>query len=497
MTTLPITASDAYKFSMAEAGAALRQETFYYSHRKGGWGGWHYMPIDVAEFFKKNTPVATSEDYAFLNKHGYDVGASARKAYASFDKVKVNAVPKGSWFYNKEPAFSISGPSAAASWPEPLALMLHFRIQVATAAIESSGTGNYEKFKYATCQAEKDIMVEMFDSLGFKVPEITVREGDYYRAVFERAQKLVQLVGDPNRLFEVGMRAVSCLEQHEVALHAIKEAGILRTSDTILAQKLGMIPVGTMGHEHPQRFGEDYGSYTGMRDRFPGFLFYLPDTYDAMSSGIPSALRVIAEQPDRDAGIRFDSEFNIRSQYLFTASRAREMGLLPRLALESGWDYKLTEEFENLRKMIDWPADRQAYGLGGYLVKPDWPHFGRDDVAANYKLCQTGSRATMKFGDEPNSGKQSIPGNPVIWRPHPFVAESGKPAGYIAQAGEEFAVHHNASLLSGSAAKGTLHPPRAPLPPVLSPETQGLIARCRADRREVIVTAVMRDSEDR
>ena len=35
-----ITNSDGYKFSMAEAGAALRTETFYYSHRKGGINGW-------------------------------------------------------------------------------------------------------------------------------------------------------------------------------------------------------------------------------------------------------------------------------------------------------------------------------------------------------------------------------------------------------------------------------------------------------------------------
>jgi len=39
-----ILASDGYKFSMAEAGFPLRPETFYGSHRRGGW---QCVPLDI------------------------------------------------------------------------------------------------------------------------------------------------------------------------------------------------------------------------------------------------------------------------------------------------------------------------------------------------------------------------------------------------------------------------------------------------------------------
>lgn len=497
LRTKSITESDVYKFSMAEAGAALRIETFYYSHRRGGVNGWHYMPVDVDKYVRSCLPSPTNEDYDFLRSHRYDVGAAFREAFKSYDHLQVVGVPKGSWFYNREPAFSVSGHSAVGSWLEPHTISLHFRVQVATLVVVDqpvAGRPLDERFKFATCEAERDIIREVFDSLGKPCPDIEVRSDEYYRDVLARAQKLVNIVHNPDRIFEVGMRATSCLEQHEIALRAIKEAGIKRTSNGYLAQKLDMIPVGTMGHEHAQRCGDDYEAFVTMRDRFPGFLFYLPDTFNTLRSGIPSALRVIAESPERDAGIRFDSEHSIRGHYTFTIARAREMGIEPRLALESGWNDKLTEEFEHLRKMAEWPEDRQAYGYGGYLVKPEWPSFLRDDVSAVYKLSQTGCNARMKFGDEPGSAKASIPGVPVIWRPSPMEMGPGTPAGYIAQSGEDWKPPVPAAVLTGAySGYSGLSPVRAKSRPLeMSPATLQLIAACEKQRDEAIARAALR-----
>ncbi len=486
-----VTASDGYKFSMAEAGAALRIESFYYSHRLGGVNGWHYMPVDPEAFVKSLLPTPKDEDYKYLSEHSYEVGASFRKAFLQRDKLKVVGVPKGGWFFNREPAILIQDYSAAVSWLEPLMLQLHFRIQIATAA----KTGKLdERCRFATCEREREIILETFESLGSKAPPIEVRADEYYSSVLDRASDLVSIVKDPNRIFEVGMRAVSCMEQHEIALAAIKEAGILRTSNVYLAQRLGMIPVGTMGHEHPQRIGDDYEAFIAMRDRFPGFLFYLPDTYSTIQSGIPSALRVIAEQPDRDAGIRFDSEHGIRGHYMFTIAKAIEMGLQPRLALESGWNRDLTVEFEALREMVKWPMDRQAYGYGGYLVKPPWPTCLRDEVSAVYKLSQTGSMNVMKFGDEPGSAKASIPGRPVIWRPKPVQMTANTPAGYIAQEGEDWEPPVESVLLSGRQEHAALAPyqTKALRPPVFSPATQELMRQCEVRRNEAIARAALR-----
>lgn len=489
--TRPVTESDGYKFSMAEAGAALRTETFYYSHRKGGLNGWHYMPVDAGEFVKSRLPVPKEEDYAYLREHSYEVGAAFRKAFTLQDQLKVTGVPKGSWFYNREPAYSVTGASAIGSWLEPHTISLQFRIQVATAI---KGGLIDERFKNATCMAERRIIEETFDQLKVKLPwEIQVRQSEYHDSVYARAKKLVDLVENPDRIFEVGMRAVSCSTQHMIALEAIRAAGIRRTSNVFLAQKLNMIPVGTMGHEHIQRIGDDYEAYCWMRDRFPGFLFYLPDTFSTLYSGVPSALRVIGEEPGRPAGIRFDTEHGIRGHYTFTVARAMEMGLKPRLALESGWNYDLTVEFEELRRQVRWEADLQAYGYGGYLVKPSWPTFQRDDVSAVWKLCRTGSLDVMKFGDEPGSAKESIPGRPIIYRPNPLYVGQFTPVSYIVQEGEKWLPPQGATLVSGTSEDSRLDPTKlGGVAPELSPATKDAIAACRKRRDEVLARAALR-----
>jgi nicotinate phosphoribosyltransferase len=259
MNEIRITMTDGYKFSMAEAGFPLRTETFYYTHRRGGANGWHFMPVDPKEYVKSLLKIEETNiglDYKYLDEHSYSVGAAARKAFSMTDSVKVTSIPKGSWFYNRESAFSASGPSALGSWLEPNALMLHFRVQVATQA----KINNLPTKLIATCEREKEIIIESCEAAGRKPPEIEVRSEEYYNSIHDKAKALIDAVKDPDRLFEVGMRAVSCIEQHEIALRAIRDLGIMRTANVYLAQQLGMTPVGTMGHEHVMRFGNSYQS---------------------------------------------------------------------------------------------------------------------------------------------------------------------------------------------------------------------------------------------
>src|SRR5262249_56077498 len=90
---------------------------------------------------------------------------------------------------------------------------------------------------------------------------IEVDSDAYYRRVLATAKALVDAVKNPDRIFEVGMRSASCLEQHEIALRACLEAGIQRTSNVLLARTLGMIPLGTMGHEHVQRYAPAHPAF--------------------------------------------------------------------------------------------------------------------------------------------------------------------------------------------------------------------------------------------
>ncbi len=481
-------ATDGYKFSMAEAGYPLRRETFYYSHRKGGWS---FLPIDVVAWIRGLLPRATAPDYDYLATNHYFLGGAYRDAISRVGEVTVRGLPRGSWFFDREPVFSVSGPSALGSWLEPLALRLNRTIQVATCALREPARLR-EHIGTVTCNEERDIALAALDAVGVAIDfTIEVAPERYYADVRRRAERLVAIVADPDRLFEVGMRAAACEEQHAIALSALRDVGIRRTSNVALAHRLGMTPVGTMGHEHVQRHGSDRAAFMAMRDRFPGFIFYLPDTFDTIGAGIPAALRTMADDPSRNSGIRFDSEHGVRGHYLYAVCRAREQGLLPYLGLESGWNEALTVEFEALREAIGWPADRQGYGIGNYFVKPEWGHFGRDTVSAVYKLCDSGGRGVMKFGDEPGQGKESLPGRPVLWRPHLGMAGWNGPLGFVAQEGENWTPPVAAAMLTG-----------ADTPPLavrftaeslreirtkgrgmgVSPETEHLIGACRARR---------------
>ncbi|HWB80692.1 MAG TPA: hypothetical protein VG755_37270, partial [Nannocystaceae bacterium] len=271
-----------------------------------------------------------------------------------------------------------------------------------------------------------------------------VREDDAYRdRVRASVRALVAAVGDPERVFEVGMRSAVCLEQHHLALEACRAEGVMRTSNVALALELGMRPIGTMGHEHVQRWGADLPAFQAMRDMRSSAPSYLLDTFDTMGSGIRAAVEVMRERPHACA-IRYDSG-NKFIQYLHACELLREQRLEPTHVLEDGLDLEATRHFEQLREFTKWPAQSQVYGYGGSIVAaPMTNPLTRDRVSAVFKLSATGHEPRMKFGNESGAGKRSVPGRPVVWR---RIRGDG-PIGIIGQVGEE--VPENYVLLSGN-----------------------------------------------
>jgi nicotinic acid phosphoribosyltransferase len=241
-----------------------------------------------------------------------------------------------------------------------------------------------------------------------------------------------------------------------------------------------MIPVGTMGHEHVQRYGSDLAAFRAMRERRPQRSSYLLDTFDTLRSGLPTALGLVCAEPERGDSIRFDSG-DKEGQYRIATREAQRLGVRPVQILEDALDAEATARFEALRRELGWSPQEQFYGYGGHLVaKPAFSPFTRDRVAAIYKLSQTGPTPTMKFGDEQGRGKWSLPGRPVVLR---RVRGPG-PAGLIAQ--EDEPVPDGYRRYTGEAA---LLPLPADAEPTVapSPATRALVDALDRKRQEAFV----------
>ena len=418
----PILKTDHYKLTMAEAGWPLRHETFYYSHRKGGP---HLLPFDVEKELHKLNPFAnfsgTYEERHWLEtQNRTPLGAWFHGLKREDFQFQVKAPARGSWLSDRDPMFTVSGSSFAVSWLEPLVLQWNYIIQVATLAV-TNPKALQKEVKTVTCNEQKLLILNTLDrvtELGYKVPHmiIEVDRNKYSDYVFNKIKALIAVVKNPNRIFEVGMRGVSCMEQHMAALEAAADAGLKATSNVSGATAFGLKSVGTMGHEHVQRYGSDETAYRAMVERMPGSIFFLLDTFDTYKSGIPSAFKIIAEQPDRNHAVRFDSG-DIEKQFLFAVKKAEEMGIKPIFCLEDGWNLEKTIKFEQLRKKLGLPPEQVLYGYGGHIVNSPFTTLTRDRVSAVWKLTQSGGTPTMKFKDtgSRSKGKESIPGQPALY----------------------------------------------------------------------------------
>jgi len=265
VTSISVLSTDAYKFSMAQAGFPLRRETFYFSFRRGGI---HYVPVDLERSVREllASLAGGSRAHEFARRHGYGFTDAMEAALAVQGGIEIEAVPRGSWVCEREPILTITGPSFLVSWLEPMLLWLNYPIQLATALRGLEGAPVPSAWVTATC-AEHARVIESALADADRGDVEVVREDDAYRGrVQQVVADLVRAVGDPNRVFEVGMRSAVCLEQHRIALEACRAEGVLRTSHVGLALELDMQPVGTMGHEHVQRWGADLAAFGAMRD---------------------------------------------------------------------------------------------------------------------------------------------------------------------------------------------------------------------------------------
>lgn len=472
--------TDAYKLPMAQAGFPLRTESFYLSFRKQGA---YYIPFDIAEILRALLPtgqgVTLIEDQ-FLRgyeSNGYDLSPAMIKALDG--KVTVTCPPKGSWVYGKEPLAVVQGPGFKVSWLEPMCIWLHFPIQIATAAMKG------ERAFKATCKSEAFIIQLTLDACGILDATVTTHKVEYQQACEQNARELREAVG-PASLFEVGMRAATCMEMHEIALQACKANGINSTSNLFLAHKLGMRPVGTTGHEHQQRWAvlagsdlPDVAGYRAIRDMRSRSPSYLPDTVDADNMGLPAAVQIIRETPDRECFVRFDQRDKIPSQLAWLHAQVADYPV--DYVFEDGIRPESAKAIRSVCDQLGIASKRQHFGSGGFLVVWGGSPFQRDAVQAVYKLTETGGVPVMKLACPE---KQSIPGQPVILRRLKDPLQDTlqvEVMGIIAQEGESVPGFRRLDPYDmDQENSGFVKVPDSDLARIdVSPETDRLICQCR------------------
>lgn len=258
----------------------------------------------------------------------------------------------------------------------------------------------------------------------------------YETLVATKARALVEILGDPQRFIEVGLRGAITDGQHLQALHAaFVGGGFALTSSDAAAAALPIKSGGTIGHRYVQTFGSEEEAFRFAIEHLEQvtLLIDLVESYQ----GIDLGLRLKEEYRDtsKKIWIRLDSG-DILDQVRYFLTESNRLGLTDpvrdKLVVE-GVDS--LEEIAEIEKMIvaefgESARARVMYGAGSLLISD---RTSRSDASSGFKQTEytdpSGQlQPTMKFSSSP--GKGSFPGDLRT------VTVDGQRM--IAQAGEQF-----------------------------------------------------------
>ncbi len=433
MTPSSILATDAYKFSMGMAGWPLRTERFYFAFRRGGI---HYVPFDLKAYVEGLLPPHNPnyEENTYLNQNNYTLSPAMAGAIRS--SIRIDAVPKGAWFFEQEPILSVTGPSFLVSWLEAQLTWVNYPIQLATYLLLNPGD---EDPIEVVSDGHEEIVQRVFESISVKRETKLVRTS-FQERVHHCARDIVHALngqGDADmRIIEGGMRAAVSMDHHRMVLEACKEVGITRTSNVMLAKELSMVPTGTAGHEHSQRCGNDITAFMNYMDRVPGLASCLLDTWSTLGLGVPAAMLIASNNPSRQFLGRLDSGDREACFHVFANELKKNDINNVMINVAGDVDAEKIRAFEPLREYVGWEPNKLSYMIGGQLTATTLPTFlTRSRVAAVFKLCESAGQPVMKLGDDAGVGKRSLPGRPVTYRRVGGSSDS-LPISIIAQEGE-------------------------------------------------------------
>jgi len=210
-------------------------------------------------------------------------------------------------------------------------------------------------------------------------------------------------------IIEFGLRRAQGPNGALSACRAAYIGGADATSNVMGAALLDISPKGTHAHSWIQSFPSELEAFRSYARSFPDDCVLLVDTYDALKSGIPNAIRVAKEleqQGHRLAGVRIDS-----GDLAFLSQKGREMfdraglGYVKIIASNELDEYIISEIIAEGGKIDVW-------GVGTKLVTACGE--GGGALGGVYKMVEHNGRPKIKLSSNPE--KMTNPGIKKIVR---------------------------------------------------------------------------------
>ena len=184
------------------------------------------------------------------------------------------------------------------------------------------------------------------------------------------ARRVIEVVPSGIPVMEFGARRADGLEAAiDSSIYGIM-AGCSGTSNTLVAQLMGMKPLGTMAHSFVEAFDTELEAFKAFAKNHPENATLLVDTYDTLKSGVPNAIRTFNWMkenniPTDKIGIRIDS-----GDLAYLSKEARKMlaeGGYPeaKICLSNGLSASIIEA------LLRQGATFDSLGVGDNISKPN------------------------------------------------------------------------------------------------------------------------------
>jgi nicotinate phosphoribosyltransferase len=207
---------------------------------------------------------------------------------------------------------------------------------------------------------------------------------------------------------EFGSRRAQGSEAAILGARAAYIGGCVGTACTISDRDYGIPASGTMAHSWVLMFPSEYDAFIAYCKLYPNNAVLLVDTYDALGSGVPAAIRAFKDCGITKGGIRLDS-----GDLAFLTRKAREMldaAGLPGIKIVAS---NSLDEYL-IKDLIDQGACIDSFGVGDRLITSHSnPVFG-----GVYKLAaaEEDGRIVPKIKISNNVSKITTPGYKKVYR---------------------------------------------------------------------------------